>query len=348
MSYSGGIITAPVSIADVKAVLGESSNNLADLCTSDNINWWSKCKPYSGGKLFVNGSDTNFGWTPAYVNDVSSVKSLYDDSSTYKGYPLNSWTYKEQSPNYYRLADFKNYNHNASSPAIGFAGTTSTTTNGTLSYQCAYDISSGESSESASPTLNEFNSSLKDYYFGVVLYRGSTRMYTQTTTTTLSDKDGDMSIQFTGSFSTDTYTAYPFLSSIQIKVNDAESVGTYYSIPGTKPVTTKVTTTSTAYSKYYFTGSYKSGVVSGTLYNKTGNIIQNAYIYIRFSTSSQSDAMQIGEYIINVGRMVSGTSFDVMRAVDYPNKTYVVDIYGDNQFIRREMLAEEIDPGLDE
>lgn len=49
MSYNNdsGIISAPVSIDDVKQALGESSNDLATLCKSENINIWSKYKPIS-------------------------------------------------------------------------------------------------------------------------------------------------------------------------------------------------------------------------------------------------------------------------------------------------------------
>ena len=42
-----GIISAPVSIDDVKLALGESSDDLATLCKSENINIWSKYKPIS-------------------------------------------------------------------------------------------------------------------------------------------------------------------------------------------------------------------------------------------------------------------------------------------------------------
>lgn len=47
MSYNSenGIISAPVNIDDVKRALGESSNDLATLCKSENINIWSKYKP---------------------------------------------------------------------------------------------------------------------------------------------------------------------------------------------------------------------------------------------------------------------------------------------------------------
>lgn len=49
MSYNSnsGIISDPVSIDDVKQVLGESSNDLATLCKNENINIWSKYKPIS-------------------------------------------------------------------------------------------------------------------------------------------------------------------------------------------------------------------------------------------------------------------------------------------------------------
>ena len=43
----GMVKWAPVSIEDVKTVLGESSNDLATLCKSENINIWSKYKPIS-------------------------------------------------------------------------------------------------------------------------------------------------------------------------------------------------------------------------------------------------------------------------------------------------------------
>ena len=47
MSVSNGKIIAPISIEDVKTVLGETSNDLATLCKSENINIWSKYKPIS-------------------------------------------------------------------------------------------------------------------------------------------------------------------------------------------------------------------------------------------------------------------------------------------------------------
>lgn len=45
MSYSGLKITAPVSIDDVKHVLGVGHNSVADLCRSSAINKWARFKP---------------------------------------------------------------------------------------------------------------------------------------------------------------------------------------------------------------------------------------------------------------------------------------------------------------
>ena len=53
MSIINGIIQAPVSIADVKTALGETSNDLAALCRSDKINMWAKFKPVELNKPFT-------------------------------------------------------------------------------------------------------------------------------------------------------------------------------------------------------------------------------------------------------------------------------------------------------
>lgn len=52
MSVNNGKITPPISIDDVKSVLGESSNDVATLCKSTKINKWSKNKPIKHNCLF--------------------------------------------------------------------------------------------------------------------------------------------------------------------------------------------------------------------------------------------------------------------------------------------------------
>ena len=75
MSLNNGKITAPVSIDDVKRVLGTSSNDLATLCKSENINMWSKRKPVSLNVLFPN---INGDWYKGNINnDYYNGKECY-------------------------------------------------------------------------------------------------------------------------------------------------------------------------------------------------------------------------------------------------------------------------------
>ena len=67
MSHANNIISAPVSIDDIKAVLGESSNDVATLCRSSNINMWSKKKPVRLSESFP---DINGTWYRAEDDDL--------------------------------------------------------------------------------------------------------------------------------------------------------------------------------------------------------------------------------------------------------------------------------------
>ena len=75
MSYNSnsGIISAPVSIDDVKQALGESSNDLATLCKSENINIWSKYKPIN-----CKGEFKEYPIREDYEETVTSSYSYYN------------------------------------------------------------------------------------------------------------------------------------------------------------------------------------------------------------------------------------------------------------------------------
>lgn len=131
MSIVNGIITAPVSIEDVKSVLNESSNDIATLCKSNNINMWSKYKPVNLRKKFVPDTLNSDGrsWTApsgrlgwwlgnntvddaALVIPLVTSKSNFDDNKA-------KWTYNkpyggDSSP--YRLSDFAGYWDDAQAP----------------------------------------------------------------------------------------------------------------------------------------------------------------------------------------------------------------------------------------
>lgn len=118
MSLKDGIISAPVSIDDVKSVLGESSNDLATLCKSDNIDKWAEHKPvvYKANFDSNNGKGNgNYGLSPVtvegnsdYTNDTTAMSNIIQ--AILKG--NDDWVYAHptggvNSP--YRLGDFVGY-----------------------------------------------------------------------------------------------------------------------------------------------------------------------------------------------------------------------------------------------
>lgn len=134
MSIVNGIIQAPVSIADVKTALGETSNDLAALCRSDKINMWAKFKPVELNKPFTSdefdfennrwrdnatwfkGADFEgvgiCGIKIAHSNTLQSLTELYD-----KG--LGNWLRVKVGSTFacpYRLSDFIGYRHAATAP----------------------------------------------------------------------------------------------------------------------------------------------------------------------------------------------------------------------------------------
>lgn len=144
MSVSNGIITAPVSIDDVKQAFGESSGDLATLCNNDGINPWSRCKPIACSQLFTDvppvREDRTINVTsykgascivrcgmlvPEIKYDVNNFNAIFDIAkrfiddniwgnqlssfNTYGGYHIHGGTSEP-----YRLGDFRNYSNNAS------------------------------------------------------------------------------------------------------------------------------------------------------------------------------------------------------------------------------------------
>lgn len=144
MSLNNGIISAPVSINDVKSVLGENSNDLATLCNSDGIMPWSRYKPIAYSQPFTDippvREDRTIGvksyngapciircglLVPEIKYDVNTFRTIfniaerlqtdntwgniYAPSATYNVYHLHGGTSEP-----YRLGDFRNYSIYAS------------------------------------------------------------------------------------------------------------------------------------------------------------------------------------------------------------------------------------------
>ncbi len=120
MAYANGIITAPVSIADIQAVLGTPASDVGTLCTLDKkINKWSRRKPVACYPLFrvteADMVDVSYGLSvPVLAGPFESCiqKIVNGDESTKWGYV----TPKGGRNSPYRMTDFENYYHNATPP----------------------------------------------------------------------------------------------------------------------------------------------------------------------------------------------------------------------------------------
>lgn len=139
MGHSNGKITAPVSVQDVRYVLGAASTDVGTLCINANINMWSKMKPMH----YLNKLDELTLTQAAEYNDAfvyhygirikQTFTGLASNKTTRKGFVyesadfdgvLNGWEYARpygSAASPYRLTDFNGYNHKAPKPLREFS-----------------------------------------------------------------------------------------------------------------------------------------------------------------------------------------------------------------------------------
>lgn len=190
MSVSNGKITAPVSIDDVKSVLAESSNDLATLCKSDNINKWARYKPIKYNCLFKpteeQRKEVNYGISniPYYrllgvmTQDVINNSMQNATNISTLDTRIEPWHYQQPIGGYaspYRLGDFDGYFANASAP-IG--AITETEINSSLSGKVSVVFNKNTDTVS-SLTFNDLASD-KDFsnqYLGLCLSDGNKSFY---------------------------------------------------------------------------------------------------------------------------------------------------------------------------
>lgn len=293
MSVSNGKITAPVSIDDVKSVLGYGSNDLASLCTYEGINMWAKYKPVDSDNAFL---DINTGWK-GKRNDCNinypKATSIYDIKGYYSQAD-NGFTHRTASAPY-RLGDFRGYNHNARSEYLGIA-TTSPSAEDAVSISAAYNLQSVDSDWISMKDL--LNDGSITYHFGVLLYNnnGNKLQYMRTSDTNV--------VKFT-KVNAGTYTVYPFMSSVDYTSSDFPQLqaGSYIPIPVLQPITLVVKT------KTDINGSKvtlkQSGLGSVTIEN-VDSVSHVVSLQLRFSSSKENSGIQFGESILMSNTKLAG------------------------------------------
>lgn len=327
MSVSNGKITAPVSIDDVKSVLGYGSNDLASLCTYEGINMWAKYKPVDSDNAFL---DINTGWK-GKRNDCNinypKATSIYDIKGYYSQAD-NGFTYRTASAPY-RLGDFRGYNHNARSEYLGI-GTTSPSAEDAVSISAAYNLQSVDSDWISMKDL--LNDGDITYHFGVLLYNnnGNKLQYMRTSDTNV--------VKFT-KVNAGTYTVYPFMSSVDYTSSDFPlfQAGSYIPIPVLQPITLVVETrTDINASKVTL---IQSGLGSATIKN-VDSVSHVVSLQLRFSSSKENSSMQFGESIlIRNTKLAGGDSKTVLFKNEMQSgQTYALWLYVDYVLTTKETV----------
>lgn len=332
MSNANGIITAPVSISDVQTVLGNSSTNLAALCTAVNINMWAKYKPVPSLVKFLDiktgykGSGYNCGITYGKTTSVAGIRALYDQAN-------NGYSYEK--PSVYRLADFNGYNHNADAPITGYTFQENCI-NTNFSCSCSVGISSTTGDNLTLKDILDAASTTENYYFGVALYSGTNTSpsYLKTSTSTY-----DYTVSFSGSaLGTGTYTVVPFLSSVQYSsIADTQQAGTYVALPG---ITLKKVTLVTKASQLASLVTITQNTGNKVTVSNTDTESHVVTVQLRYATSDPDDAMVAGETVLISNRTLAANSTTSASFGSYmsSSKSYSLCFYVDNIFISQKLV----------
>ena len=170
MSLANNKITAPVSVDDVKSLLGESSNDLATLCKSSKINVWAKYKPTVFPSPFPDdwykSKDGNYGLNITVDNRVSSWSALVAEySKANNGYSniYNRPSGGATSP--YRLGDFRGYNHKAKPEISDYLAATNYIEDSPISLSVAYNVITVDGDQVSYKDVEVY----KGLYFGYVI-----------------------------------------------------------------------------------------------------------------------------------------------------------------------------------
>lgn len=331
MSNSSGVISAPVSIADVQTVLGDTSTDLAALCTSVSINMWAKYKPIPDTAKFLNiktdyqGTNYNCGITYGKTTSRTGIRALYDQTN-------NGYSYEK--PTVYRLADFNGYNHTARAPITGYTFESSCV-NTNFSCSCSVGISSIDGD---TLTLKDILGD-KDYYFGVGLYQGTNTSpaYFKTASTAY-----DYTVSFAGSaLGTGTYTVVPFLSSVAYNsLSDVEQACTYIALPSISLKKVTLVTKASQLANLVTLTSSTSNVATVANDDTESHVVT---VQLRFATSSWTDDMVSGEYVLISNKTIAAGASTSASFANYikSGKTYALHFYIDSTFISSQVIMSQ-------
>lgn len=249
MSHGGGYIEGPVSINDIKAVVGGTS--LITAIRSGNINKWSKYKPVKYGRGITrdqwdaanNTWKENATW---WRGDGHCGLSFTAYSSLNVFLPLLKagsldWTYTRPSggdADPFRIKDFAGYFHYAL-PPVGELGMGDDATiyiqNVSQGVEAvfSFEVPSAGSENLTLANFSHKGVSLSQFYFGVCLWKGNYTIVV-TGTTRIGDAGDATARVVLGYSDRGDWNLIPFLSDRRINRDAMYEEGVYISAGVTK------------------------------------------------------------------------------------------------------------------
>ena len=289
MANSNGKITAPVSFADVNAVLGTSHTDLGNLCKDTHINMWAKYKPLH--LSYFIGIPTE-----AMLKAVKYGLSLYSSASlstiiSNTNGTLNGWTYSKPSggaASPYRLHDFNKYYHNAQ-PIFKQFNCNDKIKAGAQFY--ATITVSLESDDEL--TLSDLYEASQQLFFGVAITNTSNTVLAAATSSQRGS--ATVSFAFPSNISVGTNCrCFPFLCRNQINIGQSLPENTYYTCA---MLNYKAFSVVSSYINMEITAKYSGGTPGTcTVTIKNDDTTSHTVVVaMRFTTSANTDPLLNGE-----------------------------------------------------
>ena len=194
MGYSNGIITAPVSVYDIRNAVSHSSGDIGTLISNGSINKWAKYKPVRNASIDTVSGQWDYNnnrwltsatWWKGSGNCGLSVQAFteFGNSLSTPGtfmYKLINgqlpWDYQRpgggsQQP--FRFQDFAQYNRNAIAP-YGEIGATTIYVTQSWTAQIDWEVVYVDELNLRLTDIVVSGHSLSDFYLGLILWSGST------------------------------------------------------------------------------------------------------------------------------------------------------------------------------
>ena len=338
MSVSNGKIVAPVSIDDVKSILGESSNDLATLCKSSKINVWAKYKPTDYNAPFTDnwskGKDGNYGLNITVDNRVSSWNALVAEySKTNNGY---SNIYKRPSggaTSPYRLGDFRGYNHNAK-PEIGdYLAVTNYIEDQQISLFVTHNVVTVDGDQVSYNDVEDY----KGLYFGYVITDTSSKtlklIVTASTTSSYEVRIAARTLL------AGNYKLYPMFCNVDYSTNHTLKGMYCYAIPnlaGGKSMTIRSASEKEASKYESISAKYTFVNTRITVTIKVKERVTNVGIYFCYQTNpTKGQSLVSGEYYTTIDAIDSGETKSVTFRNPLSDKSYLVYVISNGVWVAK-------------